>query len=74
MYGIDGEKFNKLIDFIDAKIMYWLEKLSTENGVIELLNFMSKTEHGRSNLNKLEMENYVKAHFPHLDFDKIWAH
>lgn len=54
--------------------MYWLEKLSTENGVIELLNFMSKTEHGRSNLNKLEMENYVKAHFPHLDFDKIWAH
>lgn len=67
VYGIDGEKFKKLIQFIDTKILYWLEKLSTENGVIELLNFMSKTEHGRSGLNKMEMENYVKTHFPHLE-------
>jgi hypothetical protein len=74
VYGINGEKFKKLIEFINTKIIYWLEKLSTENGVIELLDFMSKTEHGRSSLNKMELENYVKLHFPHLDFDKIWSH
>jgi hypothetical protein len=74
VYGIDGEKFKKLIDFMDTKIMSWLDKLSTEKGVIELLDFMSKTEHGRGGLNKMEMENYVKNHFPNLDFDTIWSH
>jgi hypothetical protein len=74
VYSIDGEKFKKLIQFIDTKILYWLDKLSTEKGVIEMLNFMSKTEYGRSGLNKMEMRNYMKIHFPHLDFDKIWVY
>jgi hypothetical protein len=74
VYGIDGVKFKKLIDFMDTKIISWLDKLSTEKGVIELLNFMSKTEHGRSCLNKMELENYVKTHFPNIAFDKIWVY
>jgi hypothetical protein len=73
VYGIDGDKFKKLIGFIDTKIISWLDKLSTEKGVIELLEFMSKTEHGRGSLNKIEMENYVKTRFPNLEFDKIWS-
>jgi hypothetical protein len=74
VYGIDGVKFKKLLNFMDTKIISWLDKSSTEKGVIELLDVMSKTEHGRSGLNKMEMENYVKSHFPNLDFDKIWTH
>jgi hypothetical protein len=74
VYGIDGEKFKKLIEFMDAKIISWFNKLSTEKGVIELLDFLSKTEHGRNGLNKMEVKNYVKSRFPNLDFDKIWTH
>jgi hypothetical protein len=72
VYGIDGVKFKKLLDFMDTKIISWLDKLSTEKGVIELLDVMSKTEHGRNGLNKMEMEKYVKTHFPNIAFDKIW--
>ncbi|CAL2083086.1 hypothetical protein [Tenacibaculum sp. 190524A05c] len=29
-------KFNKIIDFIDSKIIYWIERIKSEEGILEL--------------------------------------
>jgi hypothetical protein len=61
VYAINDEKFKKLIDFIGQKIIVWLDRLSSEAGIEELLIFLSKTENGRKSINQIEMDIYLKS-------------
>lgn len=37
IYGIDEFRFNKTIEFIDNKILYWVEKTKTSEEIIEFI-------------------------------------
>jgi len=71
IYGIDEFKFNKIVEFIDTKIIPWIEKIQTEQGVIELTHDASDQriasldgKYGNS-----EFIRYVKTTFPTIDIE-----
>jgi len=38
IYGIDEVKFKAIVGFIDTNILPWIDKLKTEEGILELIN------------------------------------
>lgn len=72
VYGIDQQKFNQIIEFIDSKIIYWLPKISTEQGILELTTNASKTRKFdlRGKGVNSDFVEYVKLNFPQLDIEK----
>jgi hypothetical protein len=73
VYGIDELKFKKIIAFIDSKIIPWIKKLQTGQGVVELLHEASDfrksaldSKHGNS-----EFVNYVRTMFPGVDIERL---
>lgn len=72
VYGIDKEKFDKIINFIDTKILSWLPKLQTKEGILELLKDASPTRVGAlSGMGtNSRFVRYVKLNFPDIDVEK----
>jgi hypothetical protein len=57
VYGMDEDKFKMLTDFIDQKIIYWLPKLATREGIEELIQKASQTQNGRDAIEQLSTKN-----------------
>ncbi|MDV7187948.1 hypothetical protein R3X25_11705 [Lutibacter sp. TH_r2] len=59
-------KLNKIIEFIDSKIIIWIEKIKTEEGIFELTENIpdSVTYNLRESINFIE---YCKINFPKID-------
>jgi hypothetical protein len=72
VYAINEEKFKKIIDFIDLKILPWFSKIQTENGILELLDTASPTRLGALNAqdSNSNFVSYVQINFPHIDIRK----
>ncbi len=72
VYGLDEEKFKKIIGFIDAKIIVWIDKIKTEKGILELTENSSETrKHSlRARNTNGEFVEYVKRFFPLIDIDE----
>lgn len=72
IYGINKEKFDKIIEFIDSKILVWLDKLITKDGIIELTENPSGTKvaslNGKST--NSEFVQYCNYFFPEIDIEK----
>jgi hypothetical protein len=74
VYGLDKEKFEKIVDFIDSTIISWIDKIKTEEGVRELLDNPTDMRIWSLNLNgkggNSDFVNYVKTKFPNIDLSK----
>jgi hypothetical protein len=73
IYGIDKDKFMRIINFIDSKIIYWFNQIQNEEGIIELIK--STSESGKYHL-KGEASNsnfieYVKLNYPKIDIETM---
>ncbi len=72
LYGLDDFKFNKIIEFIDRKILPWILKIQNIEGINELIENPSGTRiwalnlDGKSNNNSMFVE-YVKLKFPSIN-------
>jgi hypothetical protein len=69
VYGLDSIKFNKIIDFIDNRIIVWLDKLQTGQGILELTENASGTRvwslNGKGG--NSDFIEYVTLNFPNID-------
>lgn len=74
VYGLDKEKFDKIIEFIDSTIISWIDKIKTEQGARELLDNPTDMRIWSLNLNgkggNSDFVNYVKTKFPNVDLSK----
>jgi hypothetical protein len=72
VYGIDKEKFDSILKFIDNKILPWLSKLAIEDGILELLTNASPTRiwaiNGKGS--NSDFVKYVKLNFPNINIEK----
>jgi hypothetical protein len=68
VYGIDKEKFDSIVKFIDNKIVPWTSKLATEEGIIELITNASPTRVWALN-GKGSNSDFIK--YVHLNFPSI---
>jgi hypothetical protein len=73
VFGLDKVKFDKIVEFIDSKILPWTDKIRTEKGLLELLKNPTKTRIGSLNGKGTNSDfvNYVKAKFPQLDINVL---
>jgi hypothetical protein len=71
VYDLDEAKFNKIIDFLDAKIIVWLDKIKTENGILELINNPCDTQ--LRDIKNGYLVDYIKLNFPNIDLTRILA-
>jgi hypothetical protein len=73
VYGLQKENFEKILSFIDTKIITWFDKLQTQNGVLELLENASVSRiwslNGQGS--KSDFVAFVKYHYPKIEIDKI---
>ena len=71
IYGIDKEKFDSIVGFIDNKILPWTSKLLSEEGIIELVTNASPTRvwslNGRGS--NSDFIKYVQLNFPNIDIE-----
>ncbi|MEA9411585.1 hypothetical protein [Flavobacterium sp. PL02] len=71
VYGIDKEKFDSIVKFIDNKIVPWTSKLATEEGIIELLTNASPTRvwslNGKGS--NSDFIKYVQLNFPNINIE-----
>ena len=74
VYGIDQDKFNKIIEFIDTKIIPWTSKIKTIEGISELLENPTGTRIWSLNLNgkggNSDFVEYVKVKFPDVKINR----
>jgi hypothetical protein len=74
VYGLDKERFDKIVEFIDSTIISWSDKIKTEQGVRELLDNPTDMRTWSLNLNgkggNSDFVNYVKTKFPDIDLSK----
>ena len=72
IYGLDKDKFDLIIQFIDNKILPWTSKLSTEEGIFELVKNASPTRiwslNGKGG--NSDFIKYVQLRFPNIDIEK----
>lgn len=63
------QKLNKIIEFIDTKIIYWLEKIKTKEGILELTENIpySVSYNLKSSQNFID---YCNTNFPSIDILK----
>ncbi len=71
VYGLDETKFNKIIAFLDAKIIVWLDKIKTENGILELINNPCETQ--LMDIKNGYLVGYIRLNFPNIDLTRILA-
>ena len=73
IYGLDEVKFNKIIHFIDSKIIIWFNKIQDKNGIIELLENAGQTRLNSLNGKKLNSDfiKYVKLNFPEINIERM---
>jgi len=73
IYNIDDERFKKIIEFIDSKIVYWIEKVKTEDGVYELVNYTSKKgiESLKGKNTNSDFIPYCKTAFVNIDIETL---
>ena len=66
VYGLQKENFDKILNFIDTKIISWFDKLQTKNGVIELIENASTTRIWSINGQGTNSDfvSYVKYYYP----------
>ncbi len=67
--GLTGDRFSKIVAFIDSKIIYWLDQLQTEDGITAFLE-----QAGFSRAKSLVDTNsnfvaYVEANFPTIEVE-----
>jgi hypothetical protein len=71
VYGIDKEKFDSIVQFIDNKIVPWTSKLAIEEGIVELITNASPTR--VSSLNgkgsNSDFIKYVQLNFPNIKIE-----
>lgn len=75
IYAIDEAKFYKIISFIDYKIIPWLSKIQTDEGIIDFLKDMPNSKK-RSLMGKTTNSNfidYVKLNFPYIKIDEYFT-
>lgn len=72
VYGLDGDKFKRITEFIDREIIPWIEKLKDEAGILELISDMSlrrkSTLNGKGN--NSSFIQYVKECFPNINVEE----
>jgi hypothetical protein len=72
VYGINKEKFDSIIKFIDDKIIPWTSKLATEEGIFELIKNASPTRvwslNGKGS--NSDFIKYVQLNFPNINIEK----
>jgi len=73
VYGLDECRFNKIIEFLDSKVIVWLKKIQDERGVLEFLTNMTDAKKFRlSGLNyESDFVKYVRLNFPDIDIETI---
>ncbi|QWX84340.1 hypothetical protein H0I23_01410 [Cellulophaga sp. HaHaR_3_176] len=73
VYGLQKENFEKILNFIDTKIIVWFEKIQNKNGILELTENASKmrlwTLNGKES--NSDFVPYVKLNFPDVEIDNI---
>ena len=68
VYALDKEKFDSIVNFIDAKIIPWITKLSTEEEILELTQNANATR--KWSLLNTDFVKYVQLNFPGIDIAK----
>ena len=72
IYGINSEKFNNIIGFIDKKIITWIDKIQKAEGVLEFIEKRPKSVY--SNLLGESVNSdfipYCNLRFPELNIEK----
>lgn len=73
IYNINEERFKKIIGFIDSKIIYWIEKIKTEDGVNELIDYTSKKgiESLKGKFTNSDFKAYCKTAFENIDIENL---
>lgn len=61
VYGINKEKFDLLVSFIDSKIISWIEKAKTKEGILEVIKNRNKRTDWE--LNNSGLKEYAKRKF-----------
>lgn len=73
IYGLEKEEFNTILNFIDNKIIIWLDKIQTMEGLLELITNASPTRiwslNGKGS--NSEFIDYVKINYPELDIKSL---
>jgi hypothetical protein len=72
VYGLDENKFEKIIHFIDSKIISWIDKLQTESGIIEFLDNASPKRMWDlfSKSTNSQFMRYVQLNFPEFGIER----
>lgn len=73
IYNINKERFEKIIEFIDSRIIYWIEKIKTEDGINELIHYTSKKgiESLKGKNTNSDFIPYCKATFESIDIESL---
>ncbi len=76
VYGIDESKFNKIIEFIDNRIINWVSRIKTEEGINELIENPTQMSIWALNLNQKggnsDFKEYIKIKFPRINMNQ-WS-
>lgn len=71
IYGINDEKFKKIIEFIDLNIIPWIDKIKTAEGIIDFIENRPKSVHLSllgEGVNS-DFVPYCNLKFPNLDIE-----
>jgi len=73
VYGLLKENYDKIINFIDSKIIEWFYKIQTKKGILELTENASVTRIWSLNGKGTNSDfiPYVKLNHPEIEIDKI---
>ncbi|WP_207428784.1 hypothetical protein [Pedobacter sp. SYSU D00535] len=69
VYGIDVEKFKKVISFLDSHIFVWIKHILEENKVKELIQTTGAW--GRWSINNDNFKEFLTLKYPNLVFDEL---
>lgn len=73
VYGLQKENFDKIINFIDTKIIEWFDKIQTKSGILELIENASPMRiwsiSGKES--NSDFVPYVKLNYPEIEIDNI---
>jgi hypothetical protein len=69
IYGLDETKFNKIIAFLDTKIIVWLEKIKTKKGILELIKNPCDTQ--LRDIKNGYLIEYIKLNFPNVNIENL---
>ena len=73
LYAIDVARFESIVRFIENRILVWIPKIRTREGILELLDNMS--ESSKRSLwgtdTNMMFREYVQLSFPDLDINSL---